>query len=246
MQIIKRTKNEVQVNVLGILLLLWKNAVNILLICLLGGMLVLGGTILLITPKYTASITLYVNNTTGADSTTTITSSDLSASAKLVDTYAAIISSKTVLEQVRDRAEVDIDAGALESMISVSSINGTEVFNVSAETVNPKEAAGIANAIADIAPDQISEIVDGSSVKVVDYADIPTKISSPNYILVTLIGVFISFMISVIFILTRELLDTSIKSEADLEAWELPILGVMPEFTAAAKMDNYGYQYGKR
>ncbi|MGN0294242.1 MAG: YveK family protein [Lachnospiraceae bacterium] len=194
--------------------------------------------IAIITPKYTASTTLYVNNTTGTDATTTITSSDLSASAKLVDTYAAIISSKTVLEQVKDRSEVDIDTGALESMISVSAINGTEVFNVSAETVNPKEAAGIANAIADIAPDQISEIVDGSSVKVVDYADIPTKI--------TLIGVFISFMISVIFILTRELLDTSIKSEADLETWELPILGVMPEFTAAAKMDNYGYQYGKR
>lgn len=246
MQIIKRTQDEMQVNLLGLLALLWKKVVVILFVCLLGGVLAFGSTYFLIAPKYTASITLYVNNTIGTDAATTITSSDLSASAKLVDTYAAIISSKTVLNQVKEEAGINIEASSLASMISAVSINNTEVFRVAVQAEDPKVAANIANAIAEVAPEQIAQIVDGSSVKVVDRADIPTKASSPNYSKYTMIGVALGFVISVAIIIIKELLDTSIKSEADLEGWGLPVLSVMPEFTAAAKLNNYGYQYGKR
>lgn len=246
MQIIKRTQDEVQVNLLGVVALLWKKVIVILFACLLGSVLAFAGTYFLVTPKYTANITLYVNNTSTSDATTTITSSDLTASAKLVDTYAAIISSKTVLNQVREEAGVDIEVSTLASMISTSSINATEVFRVSVESSDPKEAARIANAIAEIAPEQISEIVDGSSVKVVDRADIPTAISSPDYAKYAIAGAVVGFIISVAVILIRELLDTTIKTEADLEGWGLPILGVVPEFTSAAKRNSYGYQHGKR
>lgn len=246
MQIVKRTRDEVQINLLGLVTLLWKKAILILLACLIGSVLFFCGIYFFVTPKYTASITLYVNNTSTSDAATTITSSDLTASAKLVDTYAAIISSKTILKQVGEEAGVDIETSALASMISTSSINNTEVFQVSVKAADPKAAACIANAIAEIAPEQISEIVDGSSVKVVDRADIPTRASSPDYYKYAAMGAALGFVISAAIILVRALLDTSIKSEADLEGYGLPILCVMPEFTTAAKQGNYGYQYGKK
>lgn len=246
MQIIKRTQNEVQVNLLGLLTLLWKKAAIILFACLLGSVLVFGGTYFLITPKYTASITLYVNNTSTSDAATTISTSDLTASAKLVDTYAAIISSKTVLDQVKEEADVDFKTETLGSMISVSAINDTEVFRVSVENADPKTATRIANAIAEVAPEQISGIVDRSSVKVVDRADIPTDISSPDYFKCAVVGAIFGFIISVAIILIRAFLDTVIRSESDLEGWDLPVLSVVPEFTQAAKLDSYGYQYGRK
>lgn len=244
MQIVKRTEDDVEINLLGVVQLLWGKIWTILFCGLFCAVLVFGCLRAFVTPKYTAVVKMYVNNSDSSD-TTSITQSDLTASAKLVDTYAAIISSNTVLTQVLEEAGVDgISPGALESMISTASVNDTEVFVVSVEDSNPGRAALLANTIAEVAPVSIAEIVEGSSVKVVDTAEIPTEISSPHYKQLTLLGGGIGFLLSCIVILIRELMDTSVKSEADLDAFKVPVLCVMPEFDLANKMDRYGYGYG--
>ena len=125
-------------------------------------------------------------------------------------------------------------------------MNDTEAFRVTVMNEDPKAAARIANAIADIAPTQIPTIVDGSSVKVIDYASIPTDIAKPNYRKFTLIGIMLGLCISMLVILLREIMDTTIKSESDLEEWNLPTLGVVPDFAEAKKHKSYGYSYGNQ
>ncbi|MCD7818887.1 MAG: Wzz/FepE/Etk N-terminal domain-containing protein, partial [Lachnospiraceae bacterium] len=44
-----------------------------------------------ITPLYKSSVKMYVNNTTNSSDTTSITSSDITASQNLVDTYAVVL-----------------------------------------------------------------------------------------------------------------------------------------------------------
>lgn len=246
MQIVKRTDHDVEINLLGVLQLFWHRSWVIIFACLLGAAMVFAGLWLFVTPEYTASITLYVNNSASNDNTS-ITQSDLSASAKLVDTYSAIISSSTVLEQVIQQAGLEnITAEDLDDMLSISAVNETEVFTVSISHEDPGAAALVANTIADVAPEQIADIVEGSSVKVIAYAKIPSEISSPSYLKLTIVGAVIGFVVSCAFILVRELVDSTLKSEADLEGFGLPVLCVMPEFDLAGKMDGYGYAAGKR
>lgn len=242
MQIVKRTEDDVEINILGVLQLFWSKIWTILFTCVLCALLVFGSLYVFVSPKYTAYVTLYVNNSITND-TQSITQSDLTASAKLVDTYSAIISSSTMLEEVIQQAGVDLEAKQLKGMISTAAVNETEVFTVSVEDVNPGQAALIANTIADVAPDWIANIVEGSSVKVIAYAEIPTAPSSPNYRSLTLLGGMIGLLISCGVILARELMDTTVKSEADLESFHLPVLCVMPEFDLAGKLDSYGYGY---
>lgn len=208
------------------------------------GLLALLGSIILITPQYQASITMYVNNFSAENGASTLTQSDLNASMQLVDTYSAIISSKTVLEMVIDEAEVDLTTEELEKKIETEAINKTEVFVVNVLNSDPKEASRIANAIAEIAPEQIAEIVDGSSVKVVDYAKIPEEIETPNYLKNTLIGFILGLFFSVGIIILLDWMDTSIKTESDFERWNLPVLGVVPDLEESKRKKNRGYGYG--
>ena len=220
---------------------------HVILFCgLLLGVLAYAAVYLLVTPQYVASTMLYVNNASSKEGSTTITQSDLYASTQLVDTYSAIITSETFLKQVIAKADVDMEAEQLAKHLETKAVNDTEVFKVSVMNEDPKAATRIANAIADIAPSQISAIVDGSSVKVIDYASIPTDIESPNYRKYAFLGVILGLLLSIIVILAREIMDTTIKSESDLEDWDLPVLGVIPDFSDAKKHKSYGYRYGNQ
>jgi len=209
---------------------LWKKAWLIVLATVLFGSGAWAITTYCIEPKYTASIKLYVDNTTDANATN-ISSGDIEASHSLVDTYIAIIQSDAVLDRVIDELGLEYSIEDISEMMSAGAVNNTELFSVSISSRSPVEAAEIANAIADIAPDKISNIVNGSSVKIVDRAKIPTEASSPDLMLNTIIGALIGCVFAIGTILICALLDTRIRTEADLERLSnLPILGVITRF----------------
>lgn len=211
----------------------------IIITTLLAGALVFGFTKLFIRPQYSSSIKMYVNNTTGIKSDRT--SGDINAAQAIVDTYITIIQSDTVLNEVINRTEVPYTPGQLHGMISSRSLNNTEVFEVSVTTGDPTEAAMLANAVADTAPEFLTEIVSGSSVKIIDRAVINENAVSPNFLTNTMIGLVLGFMLAVGFVLLVSLMDTRIRTEQDLiKITELPVLGAISEFTSASNQ-VYGF-----
>lgn len=236
--------DEVVINLWEVVKLMLSKAPAIICCTLAFGLITYAGAFFLLTPQYEANVTLYVNNKTSVESTTTVTTSDLNASIQLVDTYAAFITSKTMMKEVIEAADVDIEVKELQEKVTTSTVNDTEVFKVTVMDSDPKAAARIANAIADIAPDRISEIVEGSSVKVVDYADIPEEIASPHYLRLTAIGMILGCMLSAAVVFIRALLDTTIQSEADFAQWSYPILSTIPDLDEARKRKGNGYGYG--
>lgn len=242
----RNNENEIEINLLEVFQVLLRKAHVIIFFSLLLGVLTFAATYFFVTPQYLASTTLYVNNTSSNNESTTITQSDLSASTQLVNTYSAIITSDMVLNQVIAKADVDLEVESLAKKIEINAVNHTEVFKVSVLDSDPKAAARIANAIAEIAPNQLSKIVDGSSVKVVDYGKIPTDIESPSYPKAAAVGIILGFLISVVVIILSEVMDTTIKTGSDLEEWGLPVLGIVPDFEEAEKHSSYGYRYGNQ
>lgn len=244
MNVVQKENDEVAIDILEVGKLMLSNALVIFLCTLMCGLLTYAGVYFFVTPQYEASITMYVNNRATAESSTTVTQSDLNASAQLVDTYSAIITSKSVLREVIEAADVELTVEDLQGVISTSAVNNTEVFEVTVLSEDPKAAARIANAVASIAPEQISQIVEGSSVKVVDYADIPDEIAKPSYKKLVAVGMLLGFLASMAIIFIRELLDTSVKSEADFSQWNYPILSTIPDLDEGHKSRRNGYGYG--
>ncbi|MBQ6421824.1 MAG: hypothetical protein IJK02_12200 [Clostridia bacterium] len=224
---------------------LLKHLVHIILVAVLAGALTYIGTYFLVTPMYRAHITLYVNNTANKEATASITQGDLNASTHLVNTYAAIIKSDAFMDRVVEDAGVqDRSVSSLISNITTSPVNDTEVFMVYVKDANAETAARIANSIANIAPQQLPDIIEGSSVKIVDRAKVPTSRYSPNYTRNAALGLLLGAVLSTgIFILIK-LQDTTLKTAADFEHFGLPVLVSIPDISEAIKEDAKGYTYG--
>lgn len=195
-----------------------------------------------ITPMYQATALMYVNNSTvSLSGGFAISPGELAAAQSLVNTYAVIMNTRTTLNEVIERADLDYTYEQLSGMVSASPIKDTEIFQVSVVSADPREAELIANTIAEVLPEKIADIVDGSSVRVVDYAVVPSYKMSPNVTKYTAMGMMMGLFISCAVIVVMSLLDTTITNEETLtQKYNLPVLAVIPELTSSTG-SKYGY-----
>lgn len=182
------------------------------------------------TPMYSSKTTLLLANISEMDGDGTgIDNNTVSLNQKLVSTYREIIKSKRVLKQVIDNLDLDYEFGALEKMISVNSINDTEIISVVVKNEDPVVAMKIANEVAEIFCDEIVEIYQIKNVNIIDKAevnDVPYNVNLVKQIIMyLLIGVVLSC--AVVFIMYY--FDTTIKTKEEIEERVgLPVLGIIP------------------
>ena len=244
-------ENVFEIDLLALIQVLWKKALIIALVAILAGSAVFGVTAFLVEPQYQATASMYVNNSSfslGATSFS-ISSSDLSASNSLVSVYLYILESRTTLEEVIQKAELSYTPDQLKRMISTRSVDKTGAFEVTVTCNNPAEVELIANSIAQVLPNRIAEIVDGTSVRIVDYAIIPSQRSGPSLVQNTILGILIGGILSVIVIVLKYMLnDTSrmmIQSVDDLRAMypDMMVLATIPDMRLNEKKNGYYSTY---
>lgn len=225
------------------LLLLYLRKWWIILLCLVIGMsAALGVTWKFVTPMYQANISIYVNNSRGAEDMDYLSSADLSAAQTLVNTYVSISKSNRVLGKISENLNGDYSVAELAGMISARQMNETEIFRIYVLHPDPAEAARIANAAAEVAPKEISDLIEGTSARVIDMAQIPSSRYSPNYTQTAVIGGVVGTVLALVFLSIFYLKDTRIKDENDLtDLFALPVLGRIPNFEFMSVGDSYGY-----
>ena len=235
----QKERDMIEIDLLKLVLILWRKAWAIILSAIIMGGVAFGVTYNFIAPKYQASIKVYVNNTNQSN-TTTLTQSDMTVAKLLVKTYIVTLKSRTTLNQIITEAGLPYNSDELNGMITAASINDTEVFEVTVTSKDAKEAALIANTIADILPNRITEIVENSSVRIVDYAIINETPISPSYVKNVAIGALAGMVIAVALIFLQFVLDNKIHSEEYLiEHYKYPILAVIPDLNTNSKQKYY-------
>lgn len=228
-------QSGMEINLPEIIKLLAKKAWIVLLAAVICCATVLLYTVNFVEPQYAASVTMYVNNKSNQEGNA-ISSNDLTVATKLVNTYINIIKSDRVLDKVVAEVGTDIGPDSLRGMISAESLNGTEMFKVTITGKEPKLSAQLANAIADVAPAEISQIIQGSSAEIVDRAKVPTTRSSPNYSMSAVLGFAIGAVLAITAIILAHALDVRVKSEEDLaEICSVPVLGTIPDVLEIVK-----------
>ena len=206
-----------------------------------------------VTPTYRTGFTAYVNNRSGVtangsettSSSKKLTTSDITASQSLVKTYSKIILSRSVLTEAASKVNLNYTPSQLSRMVSTNTEDETEVIGVYVTAEDPKVAAQLASAIADVAPKMISQIIEGSSMQIIDEPLVPTSIYTPNYSKNTAVGILIGAVIAVAIIVIKELLDDHVKNEDELEdKFAIPVVGVIPDINSAIKQSTkYAYAY---
>ena len=240
------TKGEMELDFRRLFQVLVKKAWVIGIVSVVTAVVVFLGTLFFVTPKYESSAMFYVNNSalSMGGIVDSITSSDLTAAKGLVDSYIVILESRESLNMIIDYAGVDRNYKELRDMIEAAPVNSTEIFEVVVTSPDPEEAEAIADAIAEILPKRIKDIIEGSSAKVVDSAVLPSEPSSPSYINNTVIGFLLGLVACVSVIVLREIFDITIRSEEDItQVCAHPILASVPDMSAVTK-GGYYYGYG--
>lgn len=225
-----------------------KRAWLVAVVAVLCGALALAGTLLLIKPKYEASVKLYVNNNSVSTGSTSgsLSSGDLTTSRNLVDSYIVILMTRETLNDVIDYAGVDVTYSVLKDMISAEAVDGTEIFDITVTSENAQEAEKLANAVAYVLPPRIASIIEGTSAKVFEAAVVPTSPSSPSYSKNTILGFLLGFLLMVVILVLREVFNTKVCTEEDIaQSCSCPVLTSVPDMTASSK-GGYYYGYGEK
>lgn len=209
------------------------------------GLLTLYVTANFITPMYEAEVTVYVNNIRSDQKVEYVSSSDLATSQRLVNTYIAILESNTVLEKVVEESGLDVTVEEILKAMESEQVNDTEVFTVTITLPDPEMAARLANTLAEVAPGEIGDIVEGSSTKIIDYAKVPDLPASPSKGRSTVLGFLVGAVLAALYVTLRFLLDVRIKDEEDLTVlFNLPVLSQIPTFVPDGTKRKGSYGYG--
>lgn len=244
---------EYDIDLFRILKVLWQNVIKIAICSIVCGIIAFSYTIFMVTPLYQANCMIYVNNSSFSvgGSSFSISSADISASQSLVDTYIVILKSRATLNEVIEEAGLEMSYGQLSGMVSASPVNETEIFRVTVTSPDPDQAKLIANTIAEVLPVKVSDIIDGSSVRIVDYAVKPSVKSSPSVTKNTSVGLVIGFGLMSLIVVLLDLFDDVIRNEDYLtQTFDIPILATIPNLGGGSHgrygYRKYGYRYGYR
>ena len=203
-----------------------------------------------VTPLYRTDFSAYVNNRVATQDKDTTNTGDLNASIGLMYLYNEIIASRAVLTDAAKLCGLDYSYGTLSGMVSTTMPEKAALIRVYVTAADPEVAVRLASAIAEVAPEHVARVVEGSSMQIVDSPVRPTSPFSPsaakNAIIAALIGAVLAYAIFVLI----ELINDIVQSSEDLESrYDVVVVGKIPDMAQLGKNDRYGYKkygYGKQ
>lgn len=204
-----------------------KNKIGLLIIIIFGITLIgsLYG-LLIQKPMFNSYTTVVLGGT--ESSNTGITQNDININKNLVDTYAEIVKSRSVLDKVIDELKLDMTYNQLGKIISVSALNDTEIIKITVDNEDAILAKNIANSTAKFFIVEVKSLYNMDNVNVLDEAIVSDSPYNVNVLKQTLIYVLIGLVVAfgVVFIVFY--FDRTIKTVEQVEQKiKLPILGTV-------------------
>lgn len=182
-------------------------------------------------PKFESETTLLVNQK--PSNAQNVQYDSIMASQALVKTYSDIIKSNTVEQQVISDLNLPYTVSQLNSMISVTAPDQSEVIQVNVTSVSPNLSTKIANSLASVFQTKAQSLMDVQNVQIVDPAitpahPVPVK---PNKKLNIAIALILGLMVSVGLVFLLEYLDNRLRTEEDVRRYlNLPVLGGVMDY----------------
>ena len=244
MQYTRSNTEEVPIDLWRLLQALWKKIWIIALAAVVVGTATFIYSAYFVTPTYRASFTAYVNNRINVEGTGSTSTSDLNASIALTYLYEEIITSRSVLTDAADKCGLTCSYGELSRMVRTSISESAAIITVFVEDTDPERATQLAIAIAEVAPQHVARVVEGSSMQIIDAPLKPTGKFAPNSARNTMIGALAGIVLAISVIVIVELMNDTVQNGEELEKrYQIVVVGNIPDMCLAEKVHgNYGYR----
>lgn len=206
------------------LIVLFRKHIVMLLLCtILAGALGFVVAKFVVVPKYTANVELLVNRRSSGNKNSD-PYNDQQADVQYINTYKDIITNQVILNKVSHDLNssktarqygrtYDMSTGELQQSIKISNQQNSQVFSVAVKTDDPQKSAAAANAIARVFKNNIKKIMSVNNVTIVSKATVPGAPSFPNVKLFALAGAILGLLLSAIYIIIADLMDTAVNTD---------------------------------
>lgn len=179
-------------------------------------------TILVQKPEYKSRATIILSS----DKSKTTVQNEITANKNLIDTYTEVVKSHRVLDRVISENNLADSFETLSTKISVSSLKNTEIISISVVDKEAYRSYEIANWVADIFKEEISQIYNDTSVNILDHAVEPRGPYNIDVVKQEIIYTVAGIVLGGGIILVLFYFDRTIKTTEQIdEIFKLPIFG---------------------
>ena len=179
-------------------------------------------TILVQKPEYKSRATIILSS----DKSKTTVQSEITANKNLIETYTEVVKSHRVLDRVIEENNLKESYEALSAKINVSSLKDTEIISISVVDANAYRSFELANEVADIFKEEISQIYNDTSVNILDHAVEPRSPYNIDVVKQEIIYAAAGMVLGFGIILVLFYFDRTIKTTEQIdEIFKLPIFG---------------------
>ncbi|MBR3280604.1 MAG: hypothetical protein IKI57_01985 [Clostridia bacterium] len=224
---------EEEIDLYDLLMNFWKKKLWLIVAILIGIIAAFIYTALIITPKYTSSITLILSkpeNTTSFTTNDAITQSDITLNQKLISTYGEILKSRRVGNAVINKLNLDMTYNELKEGVSVSSVKDTDVIKVSVTTDNAKKSQDIVTEMIEVFTEEVDRIYSIKNVSIIDEAELNKVPVNVSYVKNIIIFSLVALVIAGGIIFMIYYFDNSITTiETVTQLTDLPVLACIPK-----------------
>lgn len=203
-----------KVDIVWIYKALKKHIKTIFIFPIIGLAIALLSVYILITPKYSSTIDILINQTNSNSQTEyTTQQADLQA----VNTYKDILKKpvilQPVLKNIQNKINYDHSVEYLSNAINISNQADSQIISVTAKDSNAYVASDIANEVGNVFSKKIKKIMDVDNVHVVTKATPNLEPISPNKTLYVLLGVVVGLIIGCVFSILAEYFNKKVQDD---------------------------------
>ena len=180
-----------------------------------------------ISPTYEASTKIFIGKE-GAESEG-YNSSDVSMYQNLIKTYSELIKTKDLVNKAIDNSEYDLSVNNVLNGITVNTLTGTQILQISYQSKSPSIAKNMLESITNEFITKAEELVPNGNVKILESVELPKNPVAPNKTMNIAIAFILGMMVGFGIVFLLEYLDNTYKNKEQLEKdLDIPVLGVIP------------------
>ncbi|MBF0689108.1 MAG: formate--tetrahydrofolate ligase [Cellulomonas sp.] len=191
------------------------------------------------TPMYQAHAQVYVSVRSSGTTSDLLQGSNFTQ--RQVSSYAELATTPRVLVPVIEHLDLPTTPDALASSISASSPVDSSLINIRVTSPDPRTASDVANSAAESLSSEVADLerpeggVSPVQISTVRVASPPESPSSPNLPRNLALGVVVGLALGLGVAVLRELLDTRVRTEADVhDVTDTSVIATVPLDDTAA------------
>lgn len=163
-----------------------------------------------LTPKYTSSAQILVNQKDATANGQAYTNQQ--ADIQMINTYKGLITNYQILSEVSKKlanptsgtVAYHLSYKKLKKMVSVQTSQNSQLFEVKVKANDAQEASTVANTVTDVFQKRIKGIMGFRNTKVTSRAIPQSKPSFPNVSLFTIGGILVGFFLGTVIAVIKE------------------------------------------